>query len=449
MTTPESSDKPYPKIVVTPPGPRAREVIRSDALVLSPSTCHFYPLVLETADGCIVRDMDGNEYIDLCSASGVMNIGYNHPQVLEAIKAQLGKTTHYGYGTAYYESIVQLSKALSDITPGEWEKRVCYGNSGSEAIEAAMKVAAWHTRNQAFLAFVGSSHGRTIGAMSLSCASPVHRRHFPTLARVLHIPFPYCYRCPLMQTHPECEYRCVDMIENYLKTVVSPEEVAALVIEPIQGEGCIVPPEGFFERLVKITKEHDFLLIDDEVLTGLGRTGRWFAIENWDIAPDILCVGGSLSSGIPIGATVTKADVMDWEPDSHASTTGGNPLACMAALATVEIIYKEHLMENAAKQGSYLLRRLSEFAAKHPIIGDIRGRGLIIGMEIVKDSSTKEPYPTGGEQVILKSWRHGVLLQMVGTSTVRLCPPLSISQDLIDASLEVLGTAISEVATRA
>lgn len=445
MSKSEYSKKPYPNIIVVPPGPKARNIIKADALLLSPSTQHLCPLVVDSAKGCILKDVDGNEFIDFSSASGIVNVGYNHPHVIEASKAQIDKALHYGYGTVYYEEIIRLSEVLTRITPGEGEKRICYSNSGSEAIETGMKVAAWHTRGQTFFSFIGASHGRTLGALSLSCANIVHKRYFPASVRVVHIPFPYCYRCPFKQTYSECDSLCINVLEDHLKLDVPAEEVAALAIEPIQGEGCIIPPQNFFKRLGKLIREYDLLLIDDEVLTGLGRTGRWFAIENWEITPDIICLGGSLSSGLPIGVTVAKKDVMDWEPDSHASTLGGNPVSCAAASATIEVIYEEHLLENAVKQGAYLLRCLQELAVKYPILGDVRGKGLLLGVEIVRDPKTREPYTEGARQIALKSLRRGVLLQVLGASTMRLCPPLNISQNLIDASLNVLETAISEV----
>ena len=437
----------YPKIIVTPPGPRAREIIKLDAKYSSPSTGHLYPAVFESAQDCVVRDVDGNEFIDFDSAGGIMNVGHNHPRVLRAVREQLEKAMHYGYGVAFYELLPQLSQALYTIVPGGGERRFFYSNSGSEAFEAGMKAAAWHTRGQTFLGFMGSSHGRTLGALGLSGANPIHRKHFPTLAKSVAVPYPYCYRCPCGQESPDCGCLCLDNLENHLRTDVSREDVAALALEPIQGEGCIVPPEAFFKRLQKLTEKHGILLLADEVLTGIGRAGRWFALDSWGVIPDILCVDGSLSSGIPLGVTAARADVIDWEPGSHVSTLGGNPLACASALAVLEVIREEHLLENATKQGRYMLRRLEELVEKYPILGQARGKGLLIGLEVVKNKETKEPNPEGARQIALKSWRRGVLCQTVGVSTVRFCPPLTISQQLIDAGLEVVETAIHEVAT--
>jgi len=436
----------YPRIVVTPPGPKAREIIRLDAKYSSPSMNRLYPAVFESAQDCIVRDVDGNEFIDFDSAGGIMNVGHNHPRVLQAVREQLEKGMHYGYGVGLYGLVPQLSKALDTIVPGGLGRRFFYSNSGSEAFEAGMKAAAWHTRGRTFLGFMGSSHGRTLGALSLSGAKPIHKKYFPSLERIVTVPYPYCYRCPCGQDLPECGCLCLDILESHLRTDVSSEDVAALALEPILSEGCVIPPEAFFKRLRRLTEEHGILLLADEVLTGIGRTGRWFALDNWGVVPDILCVDGSLSSGLPLGVTAARADVMDWEPSSHASTLGGNPLASSSALAVLDVIREEHLLENATRQGRHMLRRLQELVGKYPILGEARGKGLLIGLEVVKDAQTGEPNPEGARQIALKGWRRGVLCQTVGASTIRFCPPLTISQPLIDAALEVVEAAIHEVA---
>jgi 4-aminobutyrate aminotransferase len=435
----------YPKIIVAPPGPKARDIIKSEAAYSSLSTSHLYPAVFDSANECIVKDVDGNEFIDFDSAGGIMNVGHNHPQVLSAIREQLGKSIHYGYGGSYYELLVQLSKAIDTILPSG-KRRFFYSNSGSEAIEAGMKTAAWHTRGQTFIGFTGSTHGRTLGALSLSGANPIHKKHFPTLVKNITISSPNCYRCPCGLESVNCGSLCLNELENHLSTDVSVEDIAALALEPIQSEGCIIPPEVFFKRLQKLTKEHDILILSDEVLTGIGRTGRWFGLDNWGVVPDIICFSGSISSGIPLGVTAARDELMDWEPGSHASSLGGNPLACAAALAVLEIVRVEHLLENATRQGRYMLRRLQEFVDKYPILGEARGRGLLLGLEIIKEKETKEPNLEDARQIALKSWRRGVLCQVIGPSTLRFCPPLNISEPLIDAGLGVIETAVREVA---
>jgi len=437
-----------PRIVVTPPGPKAKEALRRDKALISSSVTRVCPLVVETGRGCTVTDVDGNRYIDFNSGIGVMNVGHCHPRVIDAIKKQAEKLLHYSYADFYYEIVVDLASALTEITPGSFEKMVFFSNSGAESIEAGIKVAKWHTRKHRFLAFIGAFHGRTIGALSFTASKPSHRKYFfPLLPGVTHVPFPYCYRCPFRQKYPECEYWCVDFIEDFvLKKYVPPEEVSAILFEPIQGEGgYIVPPLGYFERLKKLADKYNILLVDDEVQSGMGRTGRWFAIEHWGIEPDVTCIAKALASGLPLGATVAKADVMDWEPGSHASTFGGNPLSCAAALAVIKIIEEEKLLENATKQGDYILKRLREMQGKHALIGDVRGKGLMIGMEIVGGESRKEHGVREAKEIVVRSFKKGVALLPCGSSTVRIFPPLTITRELIDKGLEIIEDAIGEV----
>jgi len=435
-----------PRIVVTPPGPKSRTITQTNSDYMSPSTSHDYPAVFESAENCIVKDVDGNEFIDLIAAGGTMNVGHNHPRVLSAIKLQADKAINYGQDIAYYELIPQLSKALKGILPGGEDKRFFYSTSGSEAVEAALKTAAWHTRGQTFFSFLGSMHGRTLGALSISSANPIHKKHFPSLLRTITISYPYCYRCHLSQDASNCHCLCLDSLENNLVKAVPVEDVAAIALEPIQGEGCIVPPETFFKRLEKMVRELGILLIADETMTGIGRTGRWFGLDNWEITPDITCMSGSLSSGLPLGVTVAKKDIMDWEPDSHDCTLGGNPLACASALAVLDVVRSEHLLENAVTQGRYLLQRLKEMTEKYPLLGEVRGKGLLIGLEVVKD--TKEPDHVAAKDIVTRSWQRGILTQLVGQSTIRLSPPLSISQPLIDSALEILEGVFHETSTK-
>ncbi|MEM2094430.1 MAG: aminotransferase class III-fold pyridoxal phosphate-dependent enzyme [Candidatus Bathyarchaeia archaeon] len=442
-----SPDRAYPKMVVIPPGPVARDVIQLGAQLLSKSAKHLYPLVIDSAKGCIVKDVDGNEFIDFTSASGVTSTGHGHPRVIEAIRAQLERSMSFGYCSAYSEKVAKLSELLTKIVPCIGNRNVCYCSSGSEAVETGIKIAAWHTRGHVYFSFLGSSHGRTLGALSLSSSSYIHKRFFPSIPNVVRLAYPYCYRCPFGQEYPGCGCLCIDMLSDYLEKVVPCEEVACIIFEPIQGEGCIVPPEGFFEKLVKLARANHLLLIDDEVLTGIGRTGRWFAIENWETLPDLVCVGSSLTSSLSAGAVVGRADVMNLEADTHYSTLGGNPLVCAAAIATIQTIREEHLLENAARQGHYILRRLREIAEKYPIVGDVRGKGLLLGVEFIKDSKLKEPDAEAARRVMLNSWRRGILFQTVGKSTLRLCPPLTITRDLIDSALFILESAIAEVSS--
>jgi 4-aminobutyrate aminotransferase len=439
-----------PKIIVTPPGPKARELLKKDADVISSSIIRCYPLVVESGTGCIVKDVDGNEFIDFNSGLIVLAVGHSHPRVVKAIKEQAEKLIHYSWTDFYYKPIIDYGTRLIEITPGSYQKRVFFSNSGAEANEAAMKVARWHTRKPLYLSYTGSFHGRSFGTMSLSASKPVQRRHFfPLLSEVTHVPYPYCYRCPFGLEHPDCNMWCVDFIEEeVLKKFHPPEDTAAMFIEPIQGEGgYVVPPEDYFQRLKKILDKYNILMVDDEIQAGMGRTGKWLAIEHWGITPDIITLSKSLASGVPIGATISRAEIMDWESGSHANTLGGNPIACAAGLQVIEIIKEEKLLENATKQGTYLAKRLKEMQHEYPIIGDVRGRGLMVGVEFIKDQETKEPASEEVLNIINKCFKRGLAIISAGKSTIRFAPPLIITRDLIDAGLDVFEGAVKEVST--
>jgi 4-aminobutyrate aminotransferase len=438
----------YPKIVVTPPGPKARELVKRDERLISPSYGRFYPLVVESGKGCIVKDVDGNEYIDFNSGLVCMGIGHNHPKVVAAIKNQCDRFLHYSNTDFYYREVVDLAEKLAQITPGSPEKKVYFGNSGAEAIEAAVKLARWHSRKQLFIGFISAFHGRTIGALSLTASKPTQKRYFfPLMPGVTHVPYAYCYRCPFKLTYPSCHYWCVDFIDEYvLQKYVPPEDVAGMVVEPIQGEGgYVVPPPEYFQRLKKLADKYDLLIIDDEVQAGMGRTGKWFAIEHWGIEPDILCAAKALASGLPLGATVAKAKIMNWIPGSHASTFGGNPLSCVAASAVVDAIKEERLLENATKQGAYIMKRLEELKEQSEIVGDVRGKGLMIGMEIVDDKESKKPAPQKVTEIMMRSWKRGISVISCGASTIRIAPPIIITRDLVDSALDIIEGVTREV----
>jgi 4-aminobutyrate aminotransferase len=428
-----------PKIVVTPPGPKARELLERDADVLSKSVVRWYPLVAESGSGCVVKDVDGNEYVDFNSGLVVLNVGHSHPRVVKAIKDQAEKLIHYSWTDFYYKPIIDLGEQLTKITPGSFPKKVFFSNSGAEANEAAMKASRWHTRKPLFIAYTGSFHGRSFGTMSLTGSKPVQRRHFfPLVSEVTHVPYPYCYRCPFGLEYPKCNMWCVDFIEQeVLMKYHPPEDTAAMFIEPIQGEGgYVVPPDDYFQRLKKIL---------DKFQSGMGRTGKWFAIEHWGVTPDIITSAKALASGVPLGATVAKEEIMDWEGGSHANTFGGNPLACSAALQVIDIIREERLLENATRQGTYLMKRLKEMQQKYRIIGDVRGKGLMIGVELVKDQETKEAAADEALDVMNKCFRRGLAIITAGKSSMRFAPPLIISRETIDAGLEVFEGAVKEV----
>lgn len=438
----------YPSIVVRPPGPKARDLVKKDEALLSPSYVRFYPLVIESGKDCVLKDVDGNQYIDFNSGLVCLNVGHNHPKVVDAIKKQSDRFLHYSNTDFFYREVVDLAEKLSEITPGKFEKKVYFGNSGAEAIEAAVKLSKWHTRKHRFLAFTGAFHGRTLGALSFTASKPVQRRNFfPLLQGVTHVPYPYCYRCPFKLSYPNCDYWCVDFIDELvLQKYVPPEEVAAILFEPIQGEGgYVVPPPGYFQRLKKIADKYGFLMIADEVQAGMGRSGRWFAIEHWKVEPDVVCSAKALASGLPLGATVSRARYMDWEGGSHASTFGGNPVACAASLAVIDVIKKEKLLENAAKQGGYIMKWLNDLQEECKIIGDVRGKGLMIGAEIIEDEETKKPATDETKEVMMRCWKRGIALITCGASTIRIAPPLTITRELVDSGLEIIGDVIKEV----
>jgi 4-aminobutyrate aminotransferase len=440
-----------PRIVVTPPGPKARELLGKDADILSQSVVRWYPLVAESGTGCFVKDVDGNEYVDFNSGLVVLAVGHSHPRIVKAIKDQAEKLIHYSWTDFYYKPIIDLGEQLTKITPGSFPKKVFYCNSGAEAIEAAMKMARWHSRKPLFLAYTGSFHGRTFGAMALTASKPVQRKHFfPLLSEVTHVPYPYCYRCPFELTYPQCKMWCVDFIEEeVLKKFHPAEDTAAMFVEPIQGEGgYVVPPDDYFQRLKKILDKYEILMVDDEIQSGMGRTGKWFAIEHWGVTPEIVAIAKALASGLPIGAAVAMADLMDWEGGSHANTFGGNPVASAAALQVIDVIREERLLENATRQGAYLMKRLREMQQKYPLLGDVRGKGLMVGVEFVKDPETKEPASQEVQEVMNKCFKRGLAIITCGKSTMRFAPPLIITREIIDEGLEIFEGAVKEVAAQ-
>jgi 4-aminobutyrate aminotransferase len=368
--------------------------------------------------------------------------------VVAAVKGQCDRFLHYSNTDFYYREVVDLAEKLAKIAPGESEKKVYFGNSGAEAVEAAVKLAKWHSRRQLFIGFISAFHGRTIGALSLTASKPTQKRYFfPLMPGVTHVPYAYCYRCPFKLEFPSCHYWCVDFIDEYvLQKYVPPEDTAAIVAEPIQGEGgYVVPPPEYFQRIKKIADKYGLLLIDDEVQSGMGRTGKWFAIEHWGVEPDIVATSKALASGLPLGATIAKANVMDWVAGSHASTFGGNPLSCVAASAVIDVINEEKLLDNATKQGMHIMKRLNELMEKCDIVGDVRGKGLMIGMEIVEDKEGKKPAPKKASEIMARSWKRGINVITCGASTIRVAPPLVITRELVDSALDIIEDVTREV----
>ncbi len=440
-----------PLIRIEPPGPRAREILERDKRVLMQSFVRWYPFVIEKGEGAIAYDVDGNAYIDLNAGIAVLNVGHNHPRVLEAIKRSLGTITHYSLTDFYYIQAVELAEKLTEIAPMSGEKKVYYGNSGAEAVEAAIKISRGHARNTRpyIIAFYGAFHGRTMGAVSLTASKPIQHRWFsPLLPGVIHAPYPYPYRCPFNTDDPiECGEQALAFIEDYiLGKYISGDEVAAIFVEPIQGEGgYIVPPPNFLPGLRKIADEHGILLVADEVQSGIGRTGKWWAIQHWNVEPDLVTSAKALASGLPLSAVIGRAEVMDLPPGTHASTFGGNPIACSAALEVLRIIEEEHLLDNATRVGEYVMKRGREWVDEIEIVGDVRGKGLMIGIELVKNKETKTPAKKELATVINKAFKRGILVIGAGLSTIRISPPLNISIELMERALNVIEDILREI----
>jgi 4-aminobutyrate aminotransferase len=436
-----------PEIRTPLPGPEAQKMLALDRQFVSPSYAREYPLMVKRGEGMLVEDVDGNTFLDFNAGIAVVSTGHCHPEVVEAIQRQAETLIHMSGTDFYYPLLAQLAQKMAEITPGSFPKRVYFGNSGTEAVEAALKLARYHTKRQQFIAFFKGFHGRTLGALALTASKPVQRRSFgPLLPGVVHAPFANPYRCPCGHT-ADCarECSCADVIEKQLfTTVLPPEDVAGIVVEPIQGEGgYVVPPARFLKRLREIADRYSILLIFDEVQCGMGRTGKMWASEHFGVVPDILVTAKGIASGMPLGITISRADIMDWSPGAHASTFGGNPVACAAALATIRLL-EEKYVANAARMGDYIKQRLAGWTARHRTVGDVRGLGLMIGIEFVKDQASKEPNPQVRNQVIQKAFGRGLLVLGCGESTLRLMPPLIVEQDHADFALDVLDQCVTE-----
>jgi len=429
-----------PRIHGPLPGPRAKEIIARDMQTVSPSYTRSYPLVAHRGEGAIVEDVDGNSFLDFNAGIAVVSTGHCHPQVVEAIREQAGRLIHMSGTDFYYEEMVHLAERLSAVSPGGVPRRVSFGNSGAEAIEGAIKLARYHTGRDKFIAFLGAFHGRTMGALSLTARKAVQRKGFgPLVPGVVHAPYPYCYRCPFGREPETCAVECAKFIEDTLLSTIAPaEEMAAIVIEPVQGEGgYIVPPQKFFDELQRIAARSGILLVLDEVQSGAGRTGKMWAAEHFGLTPDIFAVAKGIASGMPLGGTVARAESMRWPRGAHASTFGGNPVSCAAALVRLELLERE-LVDNAARMGAYLMDRMREWPRRFPMVGEVRGLGLMIGIELVRNQATKEKAPAARDRVVQLAFERGLLVLGAGDNTIRLSPPLVITRDQSDFALDVL-----------
>ena len=447
MGSVKSEAKSQPEIRTALPGPKAKALIDRDKSVVSPSYTRGYPLVIERGAGAMVEDVDGNVFLDCAAGIAVNSTGHSHPAVVRAITEQAQKFLHMSGTDFYYEPQVRLAEELAAVVPIAGGVRSFFGNSGTEAIEACIKLSRHTTGRQNIIAFLGGFHGRSMGSLALTASKAIQRRGFgPLLPGVYHAPYPDPYRCPLGSTPDTCADACVDYIEHQLFThLVSPDEVAAIVVEPIQGEGgYVVPPDAFLQRLRALTTKHGILLVADEVQSGMGRSGRMFAMEFSGVEPDMIAVAKGIASGLPLGVAVARAGLMAWPPGSHASTFGGNPVSCAAALATIALL-REGLVENAADVGAYLMAGLKALAVTHPIIGDVRGRGLMIGVELVRDRQTKERAADERDAVVSGCFARGLLLLGAGKNAVRFSPPLVLTREQADTAIEIFDQVLTEV----
>jgi 4-aminobutyrate aminotransferase len=437
-----------PKLLGPVPGPKASAIVAADDRYVSPSYTRSYPMVAKRGRGLRVEDVDGNEFLDFAAGIAVVSTGHCHPEVVAAIQQQAAELIHISGTDFYYEHMVTLAERLSAIAPMPGPHRFYYGNSGAEAIECALKLARYHTGRQNIIAFFGAFHGRTMGALSLTASKPQQRRRFaPLVPGVTHVRYPYAYRGCSGGPQEEEQFAlgCARYIEEKLfKTTLPPEEVAAIFVEPIQGEGgYVVAPDIFMQELRRICDRHGILLVVDEVQSGAGRTGKWWAVEHTGVQPDMVCIAKGIASGMPLGICMTRAELMNWVPGSHASTFGGNPVAIAAALATMDVLEREGIA-NAATMGEAFFSRLRDWPAKHPIVGDVRGRGLMIGIEIVKSQLTREPAPALRDRIVSLAFEQGLLLLGCGETSIRLAPPLIINQHETTIGLDIFERCVTQ-----
>ena len=444
MTTQTAATTVGPRIRTELPGPNARRILEGDKKYISPSYTRSYPMVAKRGHGVFVEDVDGNDFLDFAAGIAVCSTGHSHPEVVAAIQKQAAELIHISGTDFYYENMVQFAERFSAIAPMKGPHKFYYGNSGTEAVEAAIKLARYHTKRQNIIAFYGAFHGRTMGSLSLTASKPQQRRRFfPVVPGVTHVPYPNVYHAPKGMDPVDYAVSCARFIEDVvLKTTLPPEEVAAIFVEPIQGEGgYVVGPVEFMRELRRICDTHGILLVADEVQSGAGRSGKWWAIQHTGVEPDILCSAKGIASGMPLGVTISRSDIMDWVPGSHASTFGGNPICLAAALATMDVLEREGI-RNAATVGQHIMDRIKSWPEKHPLVGDVRGRGLMIGIELVADKNKKSPASAERDRVVDLAFERGMLLLGAGPTSLRICPALIITKEQADAGLDILEECI-------
>lgn len=427
-------------------GPVARSIVERDARALSPSYTREYPLVVDRAAGSEVWDVDGRRYIDFMAGIAVLNVGHRHPEVVAAVEAQLDKFWHICLSDFYYPVAVELAEKLQTVAPMD-DTLLYFGNSGTEAVEAAVKLAMYKTERKQFIGFLGAFHGRTLGALSFTASKYVQRANYRPGLQVYHIPYPNAYR-PLLLGEDGRSYGdvVIDYLENEIfRNLLSPYDVAGVLIEPIQGEGgYLIPAPNFFPRLREVCDRYGIMLIVDEIQSGAGRTGRWWGIEHEGVEPDIVCFAKGVGSGMPIGGIIARREDMVWQPGSHGSTFGGNPLAATAALATLKVIERDGLLARAEETGKYIMDALLELKTRHPSIGDVRGRGLMIGVEFVQDHKTKRRAVALRNDIIQLAFQRGLLIIPCGSNSIRITPSLNIPMDLVNEGLRTFADALAE-----
>jgi 4-aminobutyrate aminotransferase len=429
------------------PGSKARVWVEKDAAAISPSYTRSYPFVMDHGQGSEAWDVDGRRFIDFNAGIAVTATGHAHPTVVKAIQEQAAKFIHMSGTDFYYPVQIELAERLNALVPIAEETQVFFTNSGTESVEAAFKLSRYRMGCPRMLAFIGAFHGRSMGSLSLTGSKYVQRKGFaPLVPGVTHVPYAYCYRCPFNLEYPSCDIYCVNYIEETIfRYLIPADEVAAIFVEPIQGEGgYVVPPPEWHKRLKALMEKYDILYVVDEIQTGFGRTGKMFAIEHWGVEPDIVCMAKGIASGMPLGAMVARKSLMTWEAGAHASTFGGNPVCCAAALATISLI-EGGLVENAARMGQRIMDHLEGIKDDHPSIGDVRGKGLMIGIELVKDKETREQAPELRNEVIQRAFQKGLLILGCGPNTARFMPALNISQEIVDEGLAIFEEALTEV----
>lgn len=449
-----------PKLKTPLPGPKAKALIARDEKIMSPSYTRDYPFVMDRGEGCIVYDPDGNSFLDFAAGIAVCSTGHHHPHVTQAIKDQADRFIHMSGTDFYYGNQVDLAERLAARAPMKGDKKVFFTNSGAEAVEAAFKLSRFHTKRTQAITFFGAFHGRTMGALSLTASKTQQRKRFmPLVPGVTNTHYGYCYRCPYHLTYPECGIHCMNAIEKILfKHTVDPNDVAMILMEAVQGEGgYVVPPREVIKTVADICRRHGIMFVIDEVQSGMGRTGKMFAIEHFGVEPDILCTAKGIASGMPLGAIIAKKDVMDWEYGSHASTFGGNPVSCAAALATMDLLEgkvtgsgvpKGGLIKNAEVVGKHLKARLGELKSRHTIIGDVRGLGLMVGAEIVDPKDGRTQAPELRNKILMEAFKQGLLILGCGPNTVRFAPPLIVSVEQADWAVDCLDRVFTKVVSR-